>query len=187
MLRNKSCMGSAPSKVFKLSEHSWPMEKFQELRETARKKISLADHILTQTYPLLKDQKLLIAALENVFLAYTNAIGALLHHERLFKRIPAFQDTFDSKWRVFIDECAEKYGIKQEDINMIRNIKEIIVEHRKSPMEFVRNGKFVICSDDYHMKTVGYDEIKKALAHAQGFVAKISSAVSKNEGIFMKV
>ena len=44
------------------------MEKFQELREISKKKIFLADHILTQTYPLLKDPKLLLATTENIFL-----------------------------------------------------------------------------------------------------------------------
>ena len=162
------------------------MEKFQELIETSEKKIRLADHILTQTYPLLKDAKLLISALENIFLSYTNSIGSLLHHERLFKRIPQFQDTFESKWRIFLNYCVDKHDIKQEDINMIRHIKNIIVQHRKSPMEFVRDDRFVICSDDYKMETLGHEELRKMLTHAQSFVKKISTIVSKHEGIFNK-
>ena len=85
------------------------MEKFQELREISQKKILLADHILTQTYPLLKDPKLLIAAVDNIFLAYSNSMGALLHYERLFKRVPSFTDNFESKMRVLKEYCMEKF------------------------------------------------------------------------------
>jgi len=162
------------------------MEKFQELREIAKKKINLADHILTQTYPLLKDPKLLVSVIENIFLAYTNAIGSLLHYERLFKRVPQFQDTFESKWRIFINECAHKYKIKQSELDDIRMIKSIIIKHKKSPMEFVRDGRFVICSGDYKIDTISFDELKKLLLNAKVFIANISNIVSKHEYIFKR-
>jgi len=161
------------------------MEKFQELRDVSRKKIGLADHMLTQTYPLLKDPKLLLASVENLFLAYTNAIGSLLHYERLFKRIPPFQDTFESKFEVFQTECIPRYVIKQEYINTIKEIKEIVVQHRKSPMEFSRNDRFVICGADYQMKTIDYLQLKIMLSQAKEFVDLVNEIVSKNEEIFI--
>ena len=160
------------------------MEKFQELREISQKKIMLADHILTQTFPLLKDPKLLISALENIFLAYTNSISSLLYYERLFKRIPNFQDNFESKFRIFRNACAEKYNIKQEDINIIKEIKEIIVQHRKSPIEFSRHDQFVICSDDYNMKTMSFNKLKKILTDANLFVKRMNRITNRDEEIF---
>ncbi|TKJ17211.1 hypothetical protein CEE44_01605 [Candidatus Woesearchaeota archaeon B3_Woes] len=160
------------------------MEKFQELRENSKKKILLADHILTQTYPLLKDPKLLLSVVENLFLAYTNSIGALLHYDRLFKRIPQFQDNFDSKFKMFKEKCAVRHNIKQEDINTIKEIKQIIVQHRKSPMEFAREDRLVICSDKYSMKTIKVDGLKKMMINAKEFVDKINNITSKNEEIF---
>jgi len=162
------------------------MEKFQELRELSNKKILLADHILTQTYPLLKDPKLLLSAVENIFLAYTNSIGSLLYYDRLFKRIPSFNDTFDSKIRVFRNHCVEKYDIKQEDINIIKEIKDIIVQHRKSPIEFSKEDRFVICSDDYKMKTIEVSDLKKMIKNAKDFIRKVNKITIKNEEIFIK-
>jgi hypothetical protein len=159
------------------------MEKFQELRNISKKKIVLADHILTQTFPLLKDPKLLLSALENIFLSYTNGVGSLLHYERLFKRIPNFQDSFEGKFRMLRD-VAEKYGIKQEDINTIKEIKNIIVQHKKSPIEFSREDRFVICMDDYKMKTIEFKQLKNMMRDAKVFVEKISNITSKHEGIF---
>jgi hypothetical protein len=160
------------------------MEKFQELREISNKKILLADHIITQTYPLLKDPKLLLAALENIFLAYTNSMGSLLYYERLFKRIPSFQESFESKFRVFLDHCIERHDIKQEDINTIKEIKDIIVQHRQSPVEFSREDQFVICSNTYNMKTINVDEIKKMIKNSKDFIRKINKITMKNEEIF---
>jgi len=70
------------------------MEKFQELRELSKKRIRVADHMLTMTYPLVQDSKLLLAVVENIFLALTYIMGSVLHYERTFKRIPLFQDDF---------------------------------------------------------------------------------------------
>ncbi|MCP3682530.1 MAG: hypothetical protein GY861_07545, partial [bacterium] len=47
------------------------MEKFQEAREKARKNINVADHMFCMTYPLVKDNRLLLAILENIFLGFT--------------------------------------------------------------------------------------------------------------------
>jgi hypothetical protein len=159
------------------------MEKFQELREISNKKILLADHILTQTYPLLKDPKLLLAAIENIFLSYTNSIGSLLYYERLFKRISNFNDTFESKFRM-LKEIYKKYDIKQEDINTIKEIKDIILQHRKSPIEFSRDDHFIICSNEYNMKTICIDDLKKMIKNAKDFIRKVNIITMKNEDIF---
>jgi len=160
------------------------MEKFQELRETAKKKVQLADHILTQTYPLVKDTKLLLVVIENIFLALTNAVGSLLYYERLFKRIPPFQDNFSSKFNMFRARCVDRYKINNEYVLFIQSIKDIIVEHKKSPVEFVRKDRFVICSDNYSMKTISVEQIKENLAKAKLFINEIGNITAKEEAIF---
>ena len=67
---------------------------------------------------------------------------------------------------------------------MIRDIKDIIVEHRKSPMEFVRKDRFVICTDNYRMKTIDAGQIKNYISDAKIFIQKISIITTKDEGIF---
>lgn len=160
------------------------MEKFQELREVAKKKVHIADHMLTQTYPLIKDPKLLLAIIENVFLALTNAIGSVLYYERLFKRIPPFQDNFSSKFNMFRARCVEKYKINKDYVGMIRDVKDIILQHKKSPVEFSRKDSFVICSEDYKMKVISIEQIKSYLDKTKLFIQEASYIVSKNENIF---
>ena len=66
------------------------MEQFQIERELAKQKIKVADHIISVTYPLVKDPKLLLGVLENIHSALMHCISAILEYDRLFKRIPPF-------------------------------------------------------------------------------------------------
>lgn len=160
------------------------MEKFQEAREKAIKNIKVADHMLTQTYPLVKDPKLLLAVMENIFLSLTNSIAAILYYERIFKRIPPFMDNFESKFNMFKIKVAGKYNFTPEDLNFILSVKNIIISHKKSPVEFTRKDVFVICNGNYKMQTISFEEIKKYLSKTKEFVRNMTEIVSKNEGLF---
>ena len=163
------------------------MEKFQEVREKAKKNIKIADHMLTVTFPLVKDTKLLLSVIENIFLGYTNAIAALLYYERLFKKIPPFQETFESKFNMFRDRCVKKHNIDKSYIIEVQDIRDIILEHRKSPIEFKRGDKFVICSDDYNIKSVSAQDIKKYVDKAKVFIEQIDTIVSENDRLFRPI
>jgi len=160
------------------------MERFQEVREKANKHIHIADHLLSVTYPLIKDNKLLLAVIENIFLAYTNTIGSLLYFERTFKRIPPFQDNFESKFTMFRETCVLKYKIDKSYVSDIQDLKNIILAHKKSPVEFTRKDRFVICSDNYKLKTISIDELKKQIDKAKLFIQEMNNIISKNEGLF---
>lgn len=160
------------------------VEKFQILREQAKKNIQIADHMLSVTYNLLHDPKLLLAILENIFLSYTNAMSALLYHDRLFKEVPPFQDNFESKFRMFKEYTIHKHKLDKSFIIVINDIKGIIEEHRKSPMEFSRKGRFVICSGSYNIKTIGADEIRLYIDKAKVFIQAIDNITTRNERIF---
>ena len=160
------------------------MEKFQESKEAAKKRLQIADHMLTMTYPFVQDPKLLITVIENLFLALSNAMSSVLHYERLFKRIPPFQDTFASKFTLFKSKCVPKYNIDPEYIQLLQDLKEIIIEHRKSPVEFSKKDRFVICSEDYKLKTVSLAELKEYTKKTKLFIQQTNNIVSKNESIF---
>jgi hypothetical protein len=160
------------------------MEKYEELRDIARKRIKVADHMLTMTYPMVRDPKLLLAIMENIFLALTNSMGALLYYERIYKRVPPFQDTFVSKFNVFRQKCAKRFNIDQELLMMIGEIKDIIMEHKKSPVEFTRNDSFVICSDNYKMKTISLGKMRDYISKSKLFMQNINNAISQNKEVY---
>lgn len=159
------------------------MEKFQELKEEAIKKLKTADHILTQTYPRVKDTRLLLAVVDNIFLSLTNAMSSLLYYERLSKNVPPFHDNFASKFNIFSTKIAQKYKIKEEYLEFLQEVKDIIIEHKKSPVEFSRKDSFVICSDNYDMKTVSEDKLKTYLSKTKSFVNAMSKLIKDNKFI----
>jgi hypothetical protein len=156
------------------------MEMLREVSDKARHRIKLADHMLTQTYPLVKDPKLLLAVIENTFLALTNAMGSVLYNERVYKRIPPFVDNFENKFDIFRRKCAERYNIDREYLLMVREIKDIIVSHKTSPVEFARKDSFVICTESYRLKTITVEQLKKYIEKSKEFVKITENILAQN-------
>ena len=137
------------------------MEEFQILRDKATQKIRVADHMLFMTYPLVKDPKLLLSIIENIFASLDFGMSALLQHERLFKRIPPYHDTFPTRFEIFKDKMIPRYKISPNHAKLIIDVRSIISQHKKSPVEFARKDKFVICSPSYSLKTIDINLVKK--------------------------
>lgn len=160
------------------------MEKFQELKERSIKKLKVADHMLFVTYPVVKEAKLLIAVLENIFLSYTNSMAALLHYDRLFHKIPPFKDNFESKFHLFKEKCMPRYDLNRSYIKDMQELKMLLIEHKKSPVEFTKKDKFVICSDKFKMKAITVSDMKGYINKAKIFIQDIQSITSENERLF---
>lgn len=160
------------------------MEKFQIERELAQRKIKIADHIMMVTYPLVKDTRLLLGVLENTYSALIHSVSAILEYDRLFKRIPPFQDDEVSKMNMFKARVSRRYNIDTNYIRLIEDMKQIIKEHKESPIEFARRDKFVICSDNYKMQALSTEQIKKYIADTKKFIVEMNNLVSQNERIF---
>jgi hypothetical protein len=160
------------------------MEEFQLARSKAQEKLKLADHMLTQTYPLINDPKLLVAVMENLFLALTNSMASLLYYEKTFKRIAPFVDNFENKFELFKHKCVPRYDLDKDYLSLISAIKDAVIAHRKSPVEFARKNNFVICSDTYKLKTISVEQIKGHISQTKTFLKEINAIVSQNERIF---
>ena len=148
-----------------------------EALDKAVKNIRIADHMINVTYDVVKEPKLLLSILDNIFLAMTNAMAALLYLDREYKRIPEFKDNFEGKINAFSRYAADRHKIDREYIGMMRDIKELLVAHRTSPIEFSKKDRFVICSDNYHMKTITAKQIKDYVAKAKLFIQDIKQVV----------
>lgn len=158
------------------------MEKFEELMDAAQKKLKIAEHLLTVTYPLVKDPKLLFPVAENLFLAFSYGIGSLLYYERLYKRVPPFPDDFKSKFGLFREECSARYNIDKTHIAAMQDLREIILAHKKSPMSFSRKESFIICDQSYFTRTLSYGLLKGYTEKAKLFIKKLSTIIKKASG-----
>ena len=117
-------------------------------------------------------------------MAYTNALSSIVHHDRLFKKIPPFEDNFKSKLNIFKEQILIHHNIDKTCTSDIQEIKNILTEHKNSPVEFARKNQFVICSEDYKIKTIDIHKIQNYLNKAKIFIQVIDNIISKNESIF---
>ena len=155
------------------------MEHFHFLLDEAKKKHHVADHMLTQTYPLLKDPKLLLSVVSNLSAASINAMLAVLEYERLYKRVPPYSENFEQKYFLFRDTIAKKYNIPLDGVLLIKDLKSMLEEHKKSPVEFSRKDQYVICSSSYRMRTVDVPKMKSYINAINLLIDKCSKIVNK--------
>lgn len=143
-----------------------------------KKHINLADHILTQTYPLVEDTKILINVIYNIHKAIFMTISMALEHERNFKKIPPYHKNQESMINSF---TFIQKKLKNNYIPFIESINEIIKKHKESPIEFTRKDKFVICSEDYKIRTISVKEMKKYISMSKIFLNEIEERIIKND------
>jgi len=153
------------------------VEDFRAAKEKAKQYLDNADHILSITYPLVKEPKLLVAAMDNIYLSLLHTINASLHFERAMKRIPPFHDSFENKVEIFKRDFIKKYNLKSDYIKLIMQINNLLENHKKSTMEFPRKDVFVICTNDYSIKTLSMDEMKKIVAETKNFLRDVDAII----------
>lgn len=140
--------------------------------EQAMKHLSVADHMLKVTYPMVRDPKLLLSVLEHIAKGMEDAIDVFLTHERKWKRIPPYGNTRLAKLTT-LRKHAKTYNIDIKDITMLEECDRILSKHKESPMEFTRKESFVICSDDYHLDALTPEKMKGRLQQARAFVDQL--------------
>lgn len=157
------------------------MEKFLLLREKAMKDLKAAEQALNFTYPLVKDSKVLLSVVHKLFLATSHIIESLLHHELIHKRISGFEDNFESKYHILRTQVMDRYNIDKEYLRLARDLKDIIIAHHESPIEFSRAGKFIICNDNYELKQITPETLKKTFLKTKLFIEEVIYLTTKKD------
>lgn len=154
------------------------MEKFLSSLETAARTIKTADHMTYITFPLLKDKRLLIKILSEIYLAMLNIVNAVLQYEYYYKRIVLYKDA-RMNFNTFVEKCSSRYSISQEDVRRILDIFTIIEKHKQSPMEFVRREKLVIMSDNMQTESISIERLKEYLILTKEILRKVNEVISR--------
>jgi len=152
------------------------MEKFLENLEKAEKILQTASHLTYVTYSLVKDKKLLLKILSETKEAVANCINSILQYEYLYKRIRLSSDP-KINLKTFIEKCAPRYNISQEDIQKILKLFELAEKHKKSPFEFVKEDKVVILSENMNSETVTIEKIKEFLVVSKDVLEKTKTTI----------
>jgi len=162
------------------------MEKYSIARDNALKHMKVADHLLTMTYPLVQDPKLLKVVIKNTFLSLQNTVFMLLYYERLYKRIPPFTENLDSVLP-YLKKILLRYNISTGYINFINEVRETIQKQRDANVEFIRKEKFVFASKDYDLNIITKKELKDYITKAKLFMHQSMGVIKENERLTGKL
>ncbi len=147
----------------------------------AKRLLSIADHMAYITYPVLKENRLLIKILEQISSALDKTMKAILENEYYQKRIQKFDDpklNFDA----FLGS-ATYYGLEPIHIKTIKQIAGIMEMHKKSPMEFVRKDTFIIMSDNLQTEQISLERVKIFLKISQQILENTEMKLIKDRGL----
>lgn len=153
------------------------MEDFEVKLKDAKNKLYVADHMLTNTYGLLKDSKILLAIIDNISLSFEGGLSAFLEHERLFRRISAYNKTADSELNFFILKVKDKYEFEEDFEKTYSRLREILRAHKDSSMEFTRKGNFVIANEEYDLTKITPEDIKKDIKTCRDFLLLVEKKI----------
>ncbi len=160
------------------------MEAFITYRDKARQSIRVADHMLTMTYPLVKDPKLLIAVLENIQGALVHAMTSVLAYEYAFKRIPPYKETFENKFSMFKQHIVRQQALDPHIVQFIAQMKELHDEHKNASIEFSRTETYVMSNERYRLNILTEKDLKAHLQTTKTIVHELLQLVSKNDARF---
>jgi hypothetical protein len=153
------------------------MESSEDLRERARRSLQVAEQMLSKTYPIVNDPKLILAIAEDIYAALTSSMTALLVKKQEKVQV---SDDFSSIFTAF-QQIAPDLSFQQDDLEIIKELSTIIAEHKDSPVEFPRKDKFIICDNEYKCTTITLDDMKSYLFRARLFVEKVNDALDKEQ------
>jgi hypothetical protein len=152
-------------------------EKFLLSLEKAKKSLETADHLTYMTFPIVRENRLLLKVLDELYLSIINAINAILQYEYLYKRVQIYQDAKEN-FRSF-QRISSRYNISPEQLAKIIEILTLAEKHKKSPFEFSKNGKIVIMSDNLRTETINIDKIKGFILETKDFLRKCTLIIKR--------
>lgn len=151
--------------------------KHLENLQKAVHEIRIADHMIYVTYPVIKDKRLLLKALDQVYDSIVFVINSILQYDYLNKRVTLSANAHEN-FDTFVTKSVSRYNITQEELGDIKELLYLTESHRKSPLEFMRKEKIVIMSDSLKTTIIDTDRLKKYLNLAKSLVNKAKFGMS---------
>lgn len=155
------------------------MEKFLENLLEAEKILKTTDRMIYVTFPLIKDKRILLKAIQEIKVAAIDCIKSILQYDYIFKRINLKKDPIEN-FRTFAEKCAPRYGITSSELKEIAELFDFVDKHNESPLEFIKNEKVIILSGNMQPKTLTLEKTKEFLFVIKEILKKARTVISRS-------
>ena len=150
------------------------MAAFDELVD-ARKRLAVAESMITKTYSLSHDPKILLAVAEDIYAALLSSVRAVLAASKKKAR-----GDFSAIFALFRD-VSEEHGFGEDDLSLLQALHKVISEHESSPVEFARKGSFVMCDRNYRCEVLSLGDMQKYLFRVRLFIRKAEKMLMQRD------
>lgn len=146
------------------------MENWQESLKNAKQHFEIADHMAYVSFVILKENRLLVKILNELYLSSTHLIKAMLKYEADRGKIKLYTDSIIN-FKTFKERVSDKYLTREELKNLLM-ILQLERQHKDSPMEFVRKNTFVIMIEDRY-ETLTIEKVRDIVSKLRGSLNKV--------------
>lgn len=150
------------------------MADFGDSLRNAEKYLLNADHLISVTFKVVDDKRILLNVLENLYKSLLYGIDSILKYEAATKKARLFKES--RKNLQLFKMIADAYSITSSEMRFIDEIFYITKKHKESSMEFLKNDKVIIMSDDlpYYLQI---STIQKYIENTKLILGKIKNKI----------
>lgn len=149
------------------------MESVQTFKIHIFEKLNAAEHLIGTTYQLVKEPKLLVSVIDNIYNAMDLTLSALVEHKRSFIDISEYNSSTESRMEFFQKKIMQEYALDASIIGFMSDLKKTLDVHKNSNVEFTKKDTFVMTDDDYNLTTLDEATVTKTLTDAKLYIEKL--------------
>lgn len=159
------------------------MEAFGDALRQAQDKLKIVDYSLAKVFPMTKDPKVIRSAIVNLHDAQVKSLDALLLFERTYKRVPAFPPRHvETKLRLFSEYCVKRYGLNQDMVLEIRELKQWAANALEGTPHISPDGRVQFRLEGFQVMNVPIAKLKSMLSSASSFHGRVTEVINHARG-----
>jgi hypothetical protein len=154
------------------------MQNLQEDYENAVKILQIADHMAYITYPIINEKRLLLKVIEEIHKCLNLIITIAIKLENQKNKNMIISTNPELNFQTFLN-LSKKYEISEKAIQLTSEIFQLYQKHKQSSMEFPKQNKIIILSDNLTVEFLEINKIKEYLTIAKEILLKVGKFINE--------
>ncbi|HYD03107.1 MAG TPA: hypothetical protein VEC16_02305 [Alphaproteobacteria bacterium] len=124
--------------------------------------LMIARRIVDTTYTIVHQPKLFLPAVNSIYEAFDITMNGILES----KGVKFDMNNHDEKINLF----ENNFQLDNHTLSLIKKLRLTLDEHKNASVEFVRDEKFIISDNDYHMTALSLESVKGMISYSEKYI-----------------